>query len=131
LLTKAHWKGLLQLMGNPGWEDEFPEDWLEFHCTPEHVEMFRARFRQWVNHEQRLAVSTAAQALGVALVPVNTAAELPANEQYRHRGFFETLDHPLLGERAFPTGPWRMTASQVRLGRPAPSPDADRDEVLP
>lgn len=131
LLTKAHWKGLLQLMGNPGWADEFPEDWLEFHCTPERVEMFRARFRQWVVHEQRLAVSTAAQALGVALVPVNTAAELLANEQYRHRGFFQTLDHPLLGKTACPTGPWRMTASLVRLGRPAPMPDANRSEVLP
>ena len=63
--------------------------------------------------------------------PVNTAAELLANEQYRHRGFFQTLDHPLLGKTACPTGPWRMTASLVRLGRPAPMPDANRSEVLP
>jgi crotonobetainyl-CoA:carnitine CoA-transferase CaiB-like acyl-CoA transferase len=118
-------------MGNPDWANEFPEDWLEFHCTPERVEMFRAQFRQWVYHEQRLAISTAAQALGVALVPVNTAAELLANEQYRHRQFFQTLDHPLLGKRAYPTGPWRMTASPVRLDRPAPWPDADRTEALP
>ena len=113
------------MMGNPAWTQEFPEDWLEFHCTPERVANFREQFRPWIAVQHRNQISHAAQDLGVPLVPVNTAADLIANEQYGHRGYFQTLD----GVR-YPTAAYRMTASPVRLASAAPLLDADRDEAL-
>jgi crotonobetainyl-CoA:carnitine CoA-transferase CaiB-like acyl-CoA transferase len=126
MLTRAHWQGLRRMMGNPGWTEAFPEDWLEFHCTPERVASFREQFRSWIAGQRRNEVSIAAQALGVPLVPVNTAADLLDNEQYRHRGYFQSL-----GGMTYPTAAYRMTASPVRLTRAAPALDADRAEVLP
>ncbi len=126
MTTRTHWAGLKELMGDPAWAAEFPEDWLEFHCTPDRVVSFREQFRPWIAQQQRLKVSTEAQARGVPLVPVNTAADLLANPQYRHRGFFQSIEG-----QDYPGVPYRMTASPVALTRPAPAPDADRGEVLP
>jgi crotonobetainyl-CoA:carnitine CoA-transferase CaiB-like acyl-CoA transferase len=125
MLTRAHWQGLRRMMGNPGWTEAFPEDWLEFHCTPERVASFREQFRPWIARQPRGDVSLAAQALGVPLVPVNTAADLLDNEQYRHRGYFQSL-----GGMTYPTAAYCMTATPVRLTRAAPALDADRAEVL-
>ncbi len=126
MMTSAQWQGLKDIMGNPDWAEEFPQDWLEFHCTPDRVTSFRDQFRPWIALQKRNEVSKAAQAKGVPLVPGNSAEDLLANEQYRHRGYFQSLEG-----LAYPTAAYRMTASPVRLNRTAPAPDADRDEVFP
>jgi crotonobetainyl-CoA:carnitine CoA-transferase CaiB-like acyl-CoA transferase len=131
MTTKKHWNGLRALMDWPAWAADFPEDWLEFHCTPDRVEVFRDHFSQWIAKQERVAVTTAAQALGVPIAPVNTAADLAANAQYRHRGFYQTLDHPQLGTLEYPTVPYRMSASPAELTRPAPAqPGQDAAAVL-
>lgn len=125
MMTSAQWQGLKDIMGNPDWAEEFPQDWLEFHCTPDRVASFRDQFRPWIAMQKRNEVSMAAQAKGVPLVPGNSAEDLLVNEQYRHRGYFQSL-----GGLNYPTAAYRMTGSPVRLSREAPAPDADRDEVL-
>lgn len=130
MMTRAHWAGLRALMDEPGWCAEFPDDWLEFHCTPERVARFREAFRTWIAGQQRNPVSEQAQKLGVPLVPVNTAKDLFENAQYRHRGYFQSLTDPALGTQLYPGVPYRMTASPVRLSSAAPAPDADRAEIM-
>jgi crotonobetainyl-CoA:carnitine CoA-transferase CaiB-like acyl-CoA transferase len=67
----------------------------------------------------------------VPIAPVNTAADLASNAQYRHRGFYQTLDHPQLGTLEYPTVPYRMSASPAELTRPAPAhPGQDTAAVL-
>ncbi|MCX7864079.1 MAG: CoA transferase, partial [Novosphingobium sp.] len=88
MTTEAHWSGLCQLMGNPDWAKAFRKDWLEFDCTPENVRKFREAFRPWIAEQDKIAITEAAQKAGVPMVPVNTAADLPRNEQFIARGFF-------------------------------------------
>ena len=121
MTTRAHWNGLCTLMGNPAWAREFPTDWLEFHCTPERVQAFRDAFQVWVSGREKVKVSDEAQRLHVPIVPVNTAADLRHNAQYRHRGFFQQLESPSLGTSEYPTVPYRMSASPARLKTPAPA----------
>lgn len=124
--TRVHWQGLMTLMGEPEWARAFPEDWLEFHCTPDRVARFRRHFGEYLRDQHKLEVSDRAQKLGVPLVPVNTAADLPDHDQFIHRGYFQTLADPALGGAfAFPTVPYRMSASPVRLATPAPALNAD------
>ena len=124
MTTKAHWKSLSELMGEPAWVADFEPDWLEFHCTPPRVEQFRTHFRPWIATQEKLAITEAAQKAGLAMVPINTAADLPKNEQFIHRGFFQQL----VG-LAYPTVPYRMSASPVRLVSPAPALGAHDGEV--
>ena len=121
MTTRAHWRGLCALMGDPDWAAAFPEDWLEYHCTPDRVADFRRHFRIWIATQAKDVVAQAAQQAGVPLVQVNSAADLIDHVQYRHRGFFQPLDGAL-----HPTIPYRMSASPVVLHSPAPTPGADQ-----
>lgn len=116
MTTKAHWQALCALMGDPSWAREFPKDWLEFHCTPDRVELFRRHFAEWARDQEKLPITAAAQKVGVAMVPVNTAADLPENEQFAHRGFFQEMDG-----RLYPTVPYKLSATPVQLVSPAPA----------
>jgi crotonobetainyl-CoA:carnitine CoA-transferase CaiB-like acyl-CoA transferase len=130
MTTARHWSALCKLMGNPDWASDYPKDWLEFHCTRDRVIDFRQNFAPWIADKDKVAITDAAQALGIPLAPVNTPADLLANVQYRHRGYFQPLDHPVLGPVEMPTVPYRMSASPAVIVRCAPVPDADRAEVL-
>lgn len=121
MTTKAHWKGLVSLMGNPDWVADFPEDWLEFHCTPDRVALFRQHFAVWAKGQFKHRISVQGQKLGVTIVPVNSAADLPDNEQLRHRGFFQKVSHPVLGEAIYPTASYKLSATPVQLHSPAPA----------
>lgn len=129
MTTVGHWKALCGLMGDPDWTKEFREDWLEFDCTDPNVARFREHFSGWIGQQEKLGVTEAAQKAGIAMVPVNTAADLPKNEQLIHRGFFQEVDHPVFGRVAYPTASYRMSASPVRIERPAPALGADNPEL--
>ncbi len=121
MTTQLHWQGLCTLMGDPAWAKEFPTDWLEFHCTRERVDDFREKIRPWIASQEKLPITEAAQKLGLAMVPVNTAADIPMNEQFVHRGFFQEVAHPVFGSVAYPTVPYKLSASPVRIASPAPA----------
>lgn len=121
MTTRTHWNGLCGLMGNPAWAAEFREDWLEFDCTRDNVERFRAHFCAWIATQDKHPVTEAAQKAGVAMVPVNTAADLPHNEQFIHRGFFQQAAHPVFGEVSYPTACYKLSATPVRIASPAPA----------
>jgi crotonobetainyl-CoA:carnitine CoA-transferase CaiB-like acyl-CoA transferase len=121
MTTKGHWLALRKLMGEPAWAQDFREDWLEFDCTKPNVLRFREGFSAWIAQQEKLPITEAAQKAGVAMVPVNTAADLPQHEQFIHRGFFQSFDHPLFGTLAYPTAAYRMSASPVRVAGAAPA----------
>lgn len=121
MTSRAHWLGVKELMGQPDWLDAFEDDWLEFSVTAEKVAAFRRGFAAWVRDRAKEATSEDAQRLGVPLVPVNGAADLHESPQYRHRGFFQRVDHPVLGNAAYPTVPYAFSASPARITSAAPT----------
>jgi crotonobetainyl-CoA:carnitine CoA-transferase CaiB-like acyl-CoA transferase len=116
-----HWAGLKQLMGQPDWLNEFEDDWLEFSVTPEKVATFHNGFAAWVRGLHKDVVSEEAQRLNVPLVPVKSAADLKNSPQYRHRGFFHDVVHPVLGSAAYPGVPYLLSASPARIASAAPA----------
>ncbi|MDT5136392.1 MAG: hypothetical protein QOD58_654 [Mycobacterium sp.] len=118
--NRAHWQGVKALMGQPDWLDAFDDDWLEFSVTAEKVAAFRRGFAEWVRDLAKDAAADEAQRLGVPLVPVNGAAELHQSTQYRHRGFFQQVRHPVLGSAAYPTVPYALSATPAEITSAAP-----------
>lgn len=129
MTTKAHWLGLCGLMGEPEWAKAFREDWLEFDCTKDNVARFREHFTAWIADQEKMPITEAAQKAGVAMVPVNTAADLPHNEQLMHRGFFQEAEHPVFGKVSYPTACYKMSATPVRVVTPAPELGAHNEEL--
>lgn len=124
MTTKGHWNALVELMGSPQWAKEFPEDWLEFHCTDDRVVAFREGFQNWITHQEKMPITTAAQKAGIPMVPVNTAADLPINEQLVYRGYFQELD----GIK-YPTAGYMMSGTPVRVRSHAPALGANNAEI--
>lgn len=121
-MTSAHhWAGLKTLLGHPQWLDAFEDDWLEFSVTPEKVATFQQGFASWVRVQRKDDTTEKAQKLRVPLVPVNDAAALRDSAQYRHRGFFQEVTHPILGTAAYPTVPYRLSASPAHIRCAAPA----------
>jgi crotonobetainyl-CoA:carnitine CoA-transferase CaiB-like acyl-CoA transferase len=121
MTSRNHWTGLKKLMGSPEWLDAFDDDWLEFSVTPEKVATFQHGFAEWASGLSKDAAAEQAQRLGVPLVPVKSAADLKNSPQYRHRGFFQSVTHPVLGTAAYPTVGYLMSASPARITSPAPT----------
>ena len=130
MTSTNHWSALKRLMGQPDWLDEFDDDWLEFSVTPEKVATFRKGFAAWVRGLTKDAASEEAQRLGVPLVPVRSAADLRISPQYRHRGFFHDVTHPVLGRVSYPGVPYLLTASPARITNPAPALGQHTAEIL-
>ncbi|GLE52869.1 CaiB/BaiF CoA transferase family protein [Mycobacterium montefiorense] len=121
MTSRAHWLGVKKLMGQPVWLDEFDDDWLEFSVTPEKVVAFQQGFAAWVAGLDKETAAEEAQRLGVPLVPVNDATDLHQSPQYRHRGFFADVSHPVLGDAAYPTVPYLLSASPAEITAAAPT----------
>ncbi|MGZ4564810.1 MAG: CaiB/BaiF CoA transferase family protein [Mycobacterium sp.] len=130
MTSRAHWLGLKELMGNPDWLDGFEDDWLEFSVTAEKVAAFQRGFAAWIRALGKDEASDQAQRQGVPLVPVNGAADLHDSPQYRHRGFFQQVTHPVLGGAAYPTVPYGFSASPARITSAAPTLGQHTGEVL-
>ncbi|OBF21071.1 CoA-transferase [Mycobacterium kubicae] len=130
MTSGAHWLGVKALMGAPEWLDDFDDDWLEFSVTPAKVAEFQRGFATWVRHLPKDQAAEQAQRLGVPLVPVNDAEDLHRSPQYRHRGFFNSVRHPLLGVADYPTVPYLLSASPAEICSPAPALGQHTELVL-
>ncbi|WIM90319.1 CoA transferase [Candidatus Mycobacterium wuenschmannii] len=129
MTSGSHWAGVKELMGRPDWLDEFEDDWLEFSVTPDKVARFRQGFAEWVSGLDKDSASERAQRLNVPLVPVTGATDLRTAPQYRHRGFFQDVTHPVLGDAAYPGVPYLLSASPARITGPAPALGQDKVAV--
>jgi crotonobetainyl-CoA:carnitine CoA-transferase CaiB-like acyl-CoA transferase len=121
MTSRAHWLGIKTLMGQPAWLDTFDDDWLEFSVTAEKVAAFQHGFAAWIKGLPKETAAKQAQRLNVPLVPVNDAADLRDSPQYRHRGFFREVIHPVLGAAAYPTVPYALRASPAEIISAAPT----------
>ena len=126
----AHWQALGQLLGEPGWMQEFPARWLERDCTPERVAECRRHIAAWLADQDKDSISAEAQKLGLTLASLNTAAELVASPQYDFRGFFTEVGHPVLGTARYPTVPYKLSRTPARIAAPAPLLGHHSGEIL-
>jgi len=83
---------------------------LEFRdAVPE----YRAAFSDWAKNRNKQDIYHEAQALRIAITPVNDASDLMHSEQLRARNFWRTTDSTI-GEIEIPGPPWNF--SDVKLG---------------
>ena len=126
----GHWNGLRTLLGEPAWMLEFPERWLELHLNEERIQRCRTGIAEWMRGQNKSAVATRAQKLGVPVVPVNTVQDLLESEQLLFREFFTEVEHPVLGRLRYPTVPYRLTATPANIHRAAPLLGEHTENVL-
>ncbi len=67
-----------------------------------------AAISRWTATRTAVEAAEALQSQGIPASPVNLGRDLLDHPQLRHRGFFEEVDHPVVGQLAMPGQPMRL-----------------------
>ncbi|MDW8252852.1 MAG: CoA transferase [Chloroflexota bacterium] len=96
----------------------------------ERLEELEVAFLPWFLSHTKREVFEIAQRHGVPIAPFNTIAEVLDDPQFRARGYFRKMVHPVLGEITLTGPPALLTETPWELRRPAPLLDQHAEEIL-
>ena len=99
--------------------------WLDDEEVPE---LLNTALFTWTLTRTKQEAMAAAQAWGLAVMPVNDTSEVLADEHFRARGFWQAWDHPVAGRYEGPGPQFRMDGGW-RARRPAPRLGEHGDEI--
>jgi benzylsuccinate CoA-transferase BbsF subunit len=85
---------------------------------------------KWTAQYDHYEVMHRLQAAGVAAGAVLSTGEFVENEHIKARGFMESFDHPVAGEKLYPGVPFKMSLTPGYIHRPAPCLGADTEYIL-
>jgi len=85
---------------------------------------------KWTAQYDHYEVMHRLQAAGVAAGAVLSTGEFVENEHIKARGFMESFDHPVAGEKRYPGVPFKMSLTPGYIHRPAPCLGADTEYIL-
>jgi crotonobetainyl-CoA:carnitine CoA-transferase CaiB-like acyl-CoA transferase len=126
--TDEQWRALVSALGNPEWAND-PE-----LAT---VEGRRARHDELDDHLERWCeqqdVDDAAELLVAHGVPAAVGRDprlMYEHPQLRARGYYETVEHPVVGAMATPTWPFRFASVDRWVRTPAPTLGEHNHDIL-
>jgi crotonobetainyl-CoA:carnitine CoA-transferase CaiB-like acyl-CoA transferase len=122
--TDDQWQRLLEVIGS-----ELPPAWHASERMAHHDEI-DTDIERWTRARGPDAVVDALVELDVPVGAVRDPRLIGTHPQLLSRGFFERSPHPVVGDVAVPTLPFRFTSVARWLRRPAPVFGQDNVEIL-
>jgi crotonobetainyl-CoA:carnitine CoA-transferase CaiB-like acyl-CoA transferase len=123
------WRSLVELMGRPPWTDN--GGLATFAHRGERADDIDAGLREWFDGQDVDAAVERLAGAGIPAAVVVSPSLVTQNPQLRHRGFFESLEHPRTGAMLYPRPPFAPLDGASRwLFRPAPTLGEHNAEVL-
>ena len=86
---------------------------------------------EWAAGKTKAEIYHAAQALRIAITPVNSMADIAASPQLAERGWWRTLRGTAIGDVQVPGPPWNFSDSETGPIAPAPRLDEAAELHLP
>jgi crotonobetainyl-CoA:carnitine CoA-transferase CaiB-like acyl-CoA transferase len=123
-----HWRGLVELMGNPDWASG--DEWNSYAYRCGHLFEIGHKIDEWARQQKKEDFHHRGAAKGFAVGSVYNAEEVLNYRQYRARDYFVEVDHPQAGKLRHAGWPYKMSASPPRIQRPAPLLGEHSEEVL-
>ena len=109
-------KKLAVLLGDPELAEH--ELFKDHRLRAEKADEFDEQFMHpWFKEHDREDIVERAQALGMPFSYAITTDQALADPQLKARGFFATVDHPVVGERPYPTTPAQLSETPARCER--------------
>jgi crotonobetainyl-CoA:carnitine CoA-transferase CaiB-like acyl-CoA transferase len=118
LSSQSQWEGLFEAMGRPEWGANEPFN-TQAGRSANYAEL-RVRLNDWAKDLTTDELFHRVQANKTACAPIQTAEQIYKSEQYRERGYFENVDHPVAGRFEYPGNPFRMSNVEALRRKPAP-----------
>jgi len=80
-------------------------------------EKFNALVEPWMKGHHKWEITNKAQELKLAFTPVLTNGEVLTDEQLKARKYFNSCDHPTMGQVTYPGAPAKLSETPWRKGR--------------
>jgi benzylsuccinate CoA-transferase BbsE subunit len=125
--TAKAFKTLVQWIadsGTPGGDTLLDERWqdFKFRQSPEGIAHFAEIFGAFCGSRSKQELYREGQARQIAIAPVNTVADIVADDQLRANGFFRSLhDEALERDVTLPGPPYRLARTPATLHSAAPN----------
>jgi crotonobetainyl-CoA:carnitine CoA-transferase CaiB-like acyl-CoA transferase len=113
-----HFRAFRELMGKPEWAAS--DRWDDRYYRMNHLMDIAPMMEDWMRQQKKDDIHRQAAGAKIPIGPFNTAADLMVNEQYKARGYFIEVEHPVAGKYTYPGWSYKMTASPPGIKRPAP-----------
>lgn len=126
--TDAQWEALVEALGRPAWATD--ADLATYAGRRAHHDELDARLGEWAAGRD---VGEAAEVLIARGVPAARGRDprlMIEHPQLQARGFYEEIDHPVVGRQATPTWPFRFASVDRWLRTPAPTLGQHNHEIL-
>jgi len=112
------WQKLCAVMGNPEWTKNQSYD--NQASRREKAGEIDPKIAEWMMDYTKAELFEMGQQGGLSCFPVNTVEDVYATEQYRYRGFFQEIEHPIAGSYAYPGIPFHFSSNQPSIRVRAP-----------
>jgi crotonobetainyl-CoA:carnitine CoA-transferase CaiB-like acyl-CoA transferase len=113
------WHALVGALGDPAWARDPALAGLAGRRARH--DAIDAELRPWFAARERDATLETLVRAGVAAAPLADPRGCSAHPQMQARGFYEELDHPVVGRHPVPTVPFRYAGVERWLRGPAPT----------
>jgi crotonobetainyl-CoA:carnitine CoA-transferase CaiB-like acyl-CoA transferase len=129
IASDAQWRALCSALGDPAWA---LDPALETRAgRREAHDAIDEHLREWTRTRDRAEIADELRALDI---PASEVADpcrlLQTNPQLRARGYFERLEHPVVGGMPLPSLPFRYASIARWLRTPAPTIGQHNESVL-
>jgi crotonobetainyl-CoA:carnitine CoA-transferase CaiB-like acyl-CoA transferase len=122
----ATWESLVKAIGEPSWAGGM-EAWSDRRSHEDEID---AGLGAWAATTTLIEAIDCLVAAGVPAAPAWDPRRVSEHPQFVHRGFYETVDHPVAGPIAVPTLPMRVSGIDRWTALPAPTLGQHNQEVL-
>jgi crotonobetainyl-CoA:carnitine CoA-transferase CaiB-like acyl-CoA transferase len=133
--TDAQWQALAKVVGEPGGAGDWTSDpalaTAEGRHAADAADRIDVELARWCGARDAATVLDALRSAGVPAEPVVPAHLADRQELFAARGYFEEVDHPVVGPKRYPSLPFRLASHRGPwFTRPAPLLGQHNDEVL-
>jgi len=112
------WEALVKLMGNPEWAHG--EKCRDEISRVENADELQPLINKWMLQHTRDEIFHLGQSYSCPVGPVNSVEDVFRSAQYRERGFFVEIEHPVAGRQSYPTASYHFSESPWFANRAAP-----------
>lgn len=117
VFTEMEWEAFCRVLGSPAWTRD--KKFAFLHGRKENEEELDRLVEQWTINFTPEEVMALMQQAGVPAGVVKTNKELFEDPQLTHRGYFQRVEHPEIGQCYQQAWPIRLSRSPLKV-RPAP-----------
>lgn len=125
-----HKDRIADMLNHAEWLDQPQFNDPAARTNPEVVEEWNTYFIPWCLERTKREIWAEARRAKVMCGPLFTMEDMYEDEHFRGRGFWSTIEHPVMGEVTIPGRPFIMEKGGWELRRPAPLLGQHTAEVL-